>query len=301
MATSSMEATTIDVCGLETVEAAMKSTPTVPVRLLTVAGSDSGGGAGIQADLKTFASLQAFGMSAITAITAQNSQGVQAVQAISAELVGQQLDSVLSDLGVEAVKTGMLATQEIVEITAAKLKEYAVDIVVVDPVMISTSGHTLLEAGAVDAYKRRLLPLATVVTPNIKEAEHLLNFTVETIEDMKRAAVELHKLGPKAVLIKGGDKHCESQDKSFASDVFYDGTSHHVLRAARVPDTRNVHGTGCTMAAAIATYLAQDPERNALEAVKSAKSFLTTLLRISKGIPFGKGAQGPMHHAALRP
>lgn len=271
-----------------------------PVRLLTVAGSDSGGGAGIQADLKTFAALDSFGMSVVTAITAQNTQGVQGVHMLDADFVAQQLDSVLGDLGADAVKTGMLGTKGIVEAVAAKLKQYGVQQVVVDPVMISTSGHALLQPDAVESYRTQLLPLATVITPNIKEAEHLLGFQVVTVEDMKGAAYELHKLGPKCVLIKGGDKHGEKEDALNATDVLFDGKSCHIIRAARVADTTNVHGTGCTMASAIAAFLAKDPNKDVYEAVCKAKIWLTQLLHKSKGMSLGSGSQGPMHHALMR-
>lgn len=268
-----------------------------PVRLLTIAGSDSGGGAGIQADLKTFAALRTFGMSVLTALTAQNTEGVQGVHMLPASFVGQQLDSVLGDLGADAVKTGMLGTKEIVEVTAAKIKEYGIGVVVVDPVMVSTSGHALLQPDAVETYKNELFPLATVITPNIKEAKHLLGFEVATLEDMKRAARALHKMGPKWVLVKGGDKHGEQEDASTATDVLFDGQDFHILRAPRVLDTKNVHGTGCTFASAIASYLAKDPGKNVFQATCDAKVFLTKLLHTSKTVMLGKGVQGPMHHA----
>eukprot|EP00930_Biecheleria_cincta_P026490 TRINITY_DN18668_c0_g1_i3.p1 TRINITY_DN18668_c0_g1~~TRINITY_DN18668_c0_g1_i3.p1 ORF type:complete len:273 (-),score=59.72 TRINITY_DN18668_c0_g1_i3:56-874(-) len=228
-----------------------------PARLLTIAGSDSGGGAGIQADLKTFAALKTFGMSVLTALTAQNTQGVQGVHMLPASFVGEQLDSVLGDLGADAIKTGMLGTKEIVEVTAAKVKEYRVATVIVDPVMVSTSGHALLQPDAVETYKTELFPLATVITPNIKEAQHLLGFDVRTMEDMKKAAVALHKMGPKWVLVKGGDKHGEQEDATSATDVLFDGQNFYILRAPRV-NTKNLHGTGCTFASALASYLAKD-------------------------------------------
>lgn len=270
----------------------------VPPRLLTVAGSDSGGGAGIQADLKTFAALQCFGMSALTAITAQNTLGVQGVEMLRADFVVSQLESVLGDLGADAVKTGMLGTKDIVEATARKLKEYEVAIVVVDPVMVSTSGDPLLQPDAVESYKSQLFPLATVITPNIKEASHLLGTEVATLDDMKRAACELHKLGPKWVLVKGGDKHTDDTDKATATDVLFDGSSYHVIRAPRV-DSSNVHGTGCTLASAIAAYLAKDSNQDVYGAVCKAKTFLTKLIQKSSGVSLGKGTQGPMHHAAM--
>lgn len=268
-----------------------------PARLLTIAGSDSGGGAGIQADLKTFAALQTFGMSVLTALTAQNTEGVQGVHMLPASFVGQQLDSVLGDLGADAIKTGMLGTKEIVEVTVAKIKKYGIATVVVDPVMVSTSGHALLQPDAVETYKTELFPLATVITPNIKEAQHLLDFEVITVEDMKKAARALHKMGPKWVLLKGGDKHGEQEDATTATDVLFDGQSFHILRAPRVLNTKNVHGTGCTFASAIASLLAKDPEQNVYQATCDAKVFLTKLLHRSKTVTLGKGVQGPMHHA----
>merc|ERR1712232_683534 len=186
---------------------------------------------------------------------------------------------------------------EIVEVTAAKIKEYGVDVVIVDPVMVSTSGDVLLQSDAVETYKTHLLPCATVITPNIKEAQHLLGFDVISLEDMKKAARELHKMGPKWVLVKGGDKHGEVEDASSATDVLFDGTTFHVIRAPRVLDTKNVHGTGCTLASAIAAYLAKDPNRDVRKAVCDAKTWLTRLLHRSKDVAFGKGVQGPMHHA----
>jgi len=270
-----------------------------PMKVLTIAGSDSGGGAGIQADLKTFMALETFGMSVITAVTAQNTLGVQGVEMLSATFVGQQIDSVLSDLGADAIKTGMLGTREIVEIVAAKIQEYKVSLVVVDPVMISTSGHALLQPDGVEAYKERLFPVATVITPNIKEAEHLLGYSVRTLADMERAARDLHKFGPKAVLVKGGDKHDDGGDDAQSMDVLYDGVDIKVLSAPRVQDTCNVHGTGCTLASAIAAQLARDPEANLHEAVTKAKNFITEVLLASKGLQLGGGKQKPMLHATF--
>lgn len=271
-----------------------------PARLLTVAGSDSSGGAGVQADLKTFAVLRGYGMSVLTAITAQNTNGVQSVATLSAEFVGEQLDSVLSDLGADVVKTGMLGTTEIVEITAAKIRQFGVKTVVVDPVMISTAGDILLEPDAIEAYKKKLIPLASIVTPNIKELEQMLGsgFRVKNLEDMKRGAVELHKLGPKTVLVKGGGKHAfDGGDSTMASDVLFDGETLHVLQAPRVMETRNLHGTGCTLASAIAAFLGQDPKRDVYTAVCNAKKFIICLVHRSKGISMGSGVQGPLHHA----
>jgi len=272
----------------------MESEP--PARVLTVAGSDSGGGAGIQADLKTFAALGVFGMSVLTAITAQNTLGVQDVQMLDADFVGKQLDSVLSDFGADAVKTGMLGTKDIIEVVASKFKKYDAKNIVVDPVMVSTSGHALLLPDAIETYKSKLLPLATVITPNMKEAELLVGFEVATVEDMKRAARELLKFGAKWVLIKGGDKHGEREDAATSADVLFDGRTMSVIRAPRVLDTKNVHGTGCTLASAIAAILASDKNQDVYEAVCKAKVFITKLIHRSKALSLGEGVQGPMHH-----
>ena len=256
-------------------------------RVLTIAGSDSGGGAGIQADLKAITLLGAFGMSAITALTAQNTVAVTAVHEVPLDFISAQIDAVFSDIGVDAVKTGMLATPAIVELVAAKLRHYRPSVVVVDPVMISKSGAPLLAAEARSTLARALLPLATVVTPNLHEASALIGREIRDEAAMRRAAEEIHALGPSAVLVKGG--HLEGE----AVDLLFDGRRFHEFRAPRV-DTKNTHGTGCTYAAAIATYLAQNLPM--AEAVGAAKRFITEAIR--HGLNLGKG-HGPTNPYAV--
>jgi len=261
-------------------------------RALTIAGSDSGGGAGIQADLKTFAALGVFGMSAITALTAQNTLGVQGVFEIPPEFVAAQIDSVVVDIGVDAVKTGMLANEEIVATVAAKIAEHRLSPVVVDPVMIAKGGDPLLKESAREALIRRLLPLAAVVTPNLPEAEVLCGFAISSLDDMRRAAREILALGPRSVVVKGG----HFLDLEESRDVFYDGDAFEELPAARVA-TRNSHGSGCTFASAIAAELALG--RSVRQAVRAAKRYITAILRASADLRLGHG-HGPMNHLAWR-
>ena len=217
---------------------------------LTIAGSDSGGGAGIQADLKTFAAHGVYGLSAITAVTAQNTVGVTAWQALPADLVSAQIEAVVSDIGCDAVKTGMLANAAIVEAVAAAIESLDLPNVVVDPVMIAKSGDALLEPEAVAALQTELLPRATVVTPNIPEAEALTGVRIVSLEDARDAARRLMRRGPAAVVIKGG--HMQGPD---LVDLLFDGERFHEFAGPRV-ETRNTHGTGCTFASAIAANLA---------------------------------------------
>ncbi len=256
---------------------------TVPV-VLTIAGSDSGGGAGIQADLKTFAALGVYGASAITAITAQNTQGVRGVHVLPPDIVAAQIDAVVEDISVSAVKTGMLATAEIIEIVAARVEAHALQPLVVDPVMVATSGDRLLEPDAVDAMKTRLLPLATVVTPNLAEAEALVGREVGSWEDAREAAREIVALGAGAVVITGGNR------PGPAIDLLYDGEEFHEFTASRV-DTTSTHGTGCTFASAIAAGLAKDSDLRG--AVALAKAYVTKAMQTA--YPVGVG-NGPIHH-----
>ena len=219
-------------------------------RILTIAGSDSGGGAGIQADLKTITLLGGFGMSAITALTAQNTVGVQGIVELDPEFVKKQIDSVLSDIGADAIKTGMLANSEIVRGVAEKIKQYGIDKVVVDPVMVAKSGDALLKKEAQDAVKGELLPLCYLVTPNLPEASVLSGHEVKGLDDMKRAAMVIHQLGARNVLVKGG--HLTGNP----IDLLFDGERFHEFTGERI-QTKNTHGTGCTYAAAIATELAK--------------------------------------------
>ncbi len=256
-------------------------------RILTIAGSDSGGGAGIQADLKTIALLGGFGMSAITALTAQNTVGVQAIVECNEEFVKRQIDAVLSDIGADAIKTGMLANSEIIRGVAEKIRQYAIEKVVVDPVMVAKSGDALLKKEARETVKGDLLPLCYVVTPNLPEASVLSGHEVKGLDDMKEAAMVIHQLGAKNVLVKGG--HLPGSP----IDLLFDGQRFQEFQGERV-QTRNTHGTGCTYSAAIATELAKG--QPLAEAIKRAKAFMTLALRFSLNL--GKG-HGPTNHYAM--
>ncbi|MFC0473542.1 bifunctional hydroxymethylpyrimidine kinase/phosphomethylpyrimidine kinase [Halalkalibacter kiskunsagensis] len=259
-------------------------------KTLTIAGSDSGGGAGIQADIKTFQELHTFGMSVITALTAQNTLGVHGVFPQSLEAIEAQLDAVLSDIGTDAIKTGMLFSAEIITLVANKLKEYEAKNIVVDPVMIAKGGASLLQEEAVRALIEKLLPIATVITPNLPEAAKLLGRQeMETIGEMKRAAIDLHKMGPKYIVLKGG--HLLDGP---AVDLLYDGKTTYELKTERI-QTKHTHGTGCTFAAAIAAELAKG--KTIKEATEVAKSFITAA--ISESLSIGSGI-GPTNHAAFR-
>ncbi|MFB3052408.1 MAG: bifunctional hydroxymethylpyrimidine kinase/phosphomethylpyrimidine kinase [Dehalococcoidia bacterium] len=253
--------------------------------VLTIAGSDSSAGAGIQADLKTFAALGVYGTCAITAITAQNTRGVTAVQETPPGIVAAQIDAVVADIRPDAVKTGMLASAPIIEVVAAKVREHGLPNLVVDPVMVAKSGDRLLRDDAVTVLRDLLLPLAAVVTPNLPEAEVLAGFAIDSDEDVRRAAKEIVGLGARAVVVKGG--HREAAE---AVDVLYDGTTFRDYSAARI-DTTSTHGTGCTFASAIAAYLARGEPL--AEAVGRAKEYLTEALR--RAYPIG-GGHGPVHH-----
>ena len=260
-------------------------------RALTIAGSDSGGGAGIQADLKTFAARGVFGMSAITALTAQNTLGVQGVFEIPPEFVALQIDAVVTDIGVDAVKTGMLSSAAIIAAIAAKIKEHHLSPLVVDPVMVAKGGDHLLRDDARQALIEDLLPLATVVTPNLHEAHVLCGFEIQNLEEMRRAAQVIYGFGAGNVVVKGGHLPAESD----AIDLLYDGHSFLEFRAARI-HTHNDHGTGCTFASAIAAELAKD--HPVADAVRIAKEYLTGVLRASASLQTGHG-HGPMNHMAL--
>lgn len=263
----------------------------VTPRALTIAGSDSGGGAGIQADLKTFQELDVFGMSALTAVTAQNTLGVQGVWPLPPEAVARQIDSIAEDMGTDAVKTGMLFSAEIIRTVAGKLREHRWERVVVDPVMVAKSKVPLLQEEAVEALKKELLPLALVVTPNIPEAETLTGMTIRTLEDRKEAARRIAAFGVRHVVLKGG--HEEESEESV--DLVYDGRSFLALAAPRIR-TSNTHGTGCTFAAAIAAGLAKG--LGVEEAVRTAKRYVHCA--IEHGIYIGHGGFGPTNHWAYR-
>jgi hydroxymethylpyrimidine/phosphomethylpyrimidine kinase len=252
---------------------------------LTVAGSDSGGGAGIQADLKTFAAHGVYGTSAITAITAQNTVGVNAVHALPADLVTAQMEAVASDIHIAATKIGMLATAAIVEAVAAAIVELQLPLVVVDPVMISKSGAPLLDEDGLMAIRRELLRRALVVTPNIPEAEALSGRTITSPGDAKDAAVRIHKLGPSNVVIKGGHGAGDQ-----LVDLLFDGKTFHEFATPRI-ETRNTHGTGCTFASAIASQLALG--ETMVRAVEQAQAYVAGAIR--HGLPLGHG-NGPLDH-----
>jgi hydroxymethylpyrimidine/phosphomethylpyrimidine kinase len=256
--------------------------------VLTIAGSDSGGGAGIQADLKTFGALGAYGCSVVTALTAQNTRAVTAIHEVPADFVRAQLDAVFDDIEIAAVKIGMLASRAIVEAVAAGLERHGAQNVVLDPVMVAKSGDRLLRPDAVDALKRRLLPLATLITPNLPEAGDLLGLEEPGDEaGMIAAAAALRALGPRAVLVKGG--HLVEAD---SVDILDDGGEPLTLVAPRVA-TANTHGTGCTLAAAIAALLGQGMALR--EAVRGAKAYLTQAIAAADRLEVGHG-HGPVHH-----
>ncbi|RFU70049.1 bifunctional hydroxymethylpyrimidine kinase/phosphomethylpyrimidine kinase [Peribacillus saganii] len=259
-------------------------------KALTIAGSDSGGGAGIQADIKTFQELEVFGMSAITAVTAQNTLGVQAVYPMTAEAVANQIESIGEDMGTDAVKTGMLFNAEIIEAVSGKIKQYQWGNVVVDPVMIAKGGASLLQNEAVYALKKYLLPLAMIITPNIPEAEVLTEMRIQTDEDKKEAAKKLLELGVKNVVIKGG----HDEDPSESIDLLYTGTDFFTFRSRRI-NTKNTHGTGCTFSAAVAAELAKGS--NIHEAVSKGKDFIQAA--IEDQLSIGRG-HGPTNHGAYR-
>jgi hydroxymethylpyrimidine/phosphomethylpyrimidine kinase len=254
-------------------------------RALSIAGSDSGGGAGIQADLKTFGALGVFGMSAITAVTAQNTRTVSRIEELDPEMVVAQIDAVAEDIGVDAVKTGMLFSAAIVETVAGAIRRHKLPNLVVDPVMISKSGARLLRDDAVEALKTDLLPLATIVTPNLPEAATLAGIPVEDESSALEAARRILDLGPSCVVVKGG--HGTGPQ---VVDLFFDGTVVEKLTGERLA-TPHTHGTGCTLSAAIAAYLALG--LSSLDAVARAREYLVAAIRAAPGL--GGGA-GPVNH-----
>ena len=261
--------------------------PNTRARALSIAGSDSGGGAGIQADLKTFSAFGVFGMTAVTAVTVQNTMGVQGFEAISPGTVADQIRAVASDIGVDAAKTGMLANAPIVQAVATAVAETAIPNLVVDPVFVSKHGHVLLAEDAVGALRTRILPLATIVTPNLPEAAGLAGFAVETRDQMRRAADAILALGAGSVLVKGG--HLE--DRARSSDLFVGPSWEGWLEAERI-DTPNTHGTGCTLSAAIAARLALGDV--VPDAVRAAKAFVTEAIRHALTVGGGIGPVDPM-------
>jgi hydroxymethylpyrimidine/phosphomethylpyrimidine kinase len=258
-------------------------------RALTIAGSDSGGGAGIQADLKTFAALGCFGMSAITALTAQNTQGVRGIHAVPPEFAAAQIAAVFEDIGADAVKIGMLYSAELIRTVATELARFGARNVVLDPVMVAQSGDRLLRDDAVGAIREHLMPLTDVVTPNLPEAEVLAGRPVRSLAEMETAARALARCGGRSILVKGG--HAEGSE---STDLLYLCAEDRVvlLPGERVP-TRNNHGTGCTLSSAIAAFLARG---EALEpAVRKAKEYITAAIRAGAAYRLGHG-HGPVHH-----
>jgi hydroxymethylpyrimidine/phosphomethylpyrimidine kinase len=261
------------------------SVAAVPIAL-TIAGSDSGGGAGIQADLRTFAFHRVHGASALTCVTAQNTLGVTRVDALLAEAVIAQIEAVTSDMGVQAAKTGMLLNQAIIEAVGAYLTSSPIAKLVVDPVMVSRTGDRLIDEGAIAALSTHLLPLATVLTPNRYEAQILANMEIATLVDMQTAAQKIQALGPAAVIVKGGGFKGELR----GIDVWYDGSQIEVLTTEQV-DTTHTHGTGCTLSSAITANLAKGLEP--LAGAIAAKNYVTQALH--HALPIGQG-QGPVGH-----
>lgn len=257
-------------------------------RVLTIAGSDSGGGAGIQADLKTFTAFGTFGMCAVTAVTAQNTLGVQEVYELPPELIGSQIDSVCNDLGVDAAKTGMLASSAIVRVVAAKVREHQISPLVVDPVMVAKGGTPILADEAVDALLAELVPLATVLTPNRYEAERLTGLTLRTREDFLKAARMLVGAGAQWVVVKGG----HGDDERQCVDVATDGNSVLELAGPRFV-TEHTHGTGCTFASAVAALLAGGT--SIPEALRLAREYVGAAIA---GAPGLGGGHGPINHLA---
>lgn len=256
-------------------------------KALTIAGSDSGGGAGIQADLKTFAALRVYGTSAITSVTAQNTVTVEGVYDLPPAFVEKQIDAVLKDIGADAVKTGMLSSAAIADVVCSKLDEYNLKNIVVDPVMVAKSGDYLLKEDARLVVKEKLLPLAKLITPNLDEAMVLTGMKkIENEDEMKEAAKQLKEHGSEYILVKGGHL---SDD---AVDILYDGNKFYRFPAVRI-QTKNTHGTGCTLSAAIAAFLALGMD--VPQAVEKGKKFITTAIRY--GLQIGKG-HGPTHHFA---
>ena len=262
-------------------------TKTNLARALTIAGSDSGGGAGIQADLKVFTVLGTYGMSVITSITAQNTVGVTQIHNLPPQIVEAQIDAVAADIGVDAVKTGMLATPEIVQAVARSISRNRLVNLVIDPVMISKSGAVLISPQARAAMVDYLFPQALIITPNIPEAEALTGTRIGDIDSMKKAALALVKLGVSSVVVKGGHLDSLSGDACESMDLFYDGTVFQEFKSKRYI-TKNTHGTGCSFSAAITAYLASGS--GLVEAVEKAKNFIAGAIQYS--LPLGRG-HGP--------
>ena len=253
-------------------------------KILTIAGSDCSGGAGIQADIKTITAHRMYAMSAITALTAQNTTGVYGVMEATPEFVGQQLDCIFTDIYPDAVKIGMVSNAAIIEVIADKLIEYKAKNIVVDPVMVATSGSKLLNGNAADTLKARLLPLAAIITPNIPEAEVLSGFSIDSRDDMLHAAEDISKMVPGSILIKGGHLTTTSDD------LLYTNGKPHWFLSPKI-NNPNTHGTGCTLSSAIACNLAAG--YSLIDSIKNAKDYITGALMA--GLDLGKGS-GPLNH-----
>ncbi|MDE5764204.1 MAG: bifunctional hydroxymethylpyrimidine kinase/phosphomethylpyrimidine kinase [Ruminococcus sp.] len=252
---------------------------------LTIAGSDSSGGAGIQADIKTITVHGVYAMSAVTALTAQNTTGVKSIMEVTPQFLGEQLDMIFSDIFPDAVKIGMVSSAELISVIAEKLREYHAEKIVVDPVMVATSGSSLIKTGAVSALAEKLLPIAEMVTPNIPEAEILSGMSVRNENDMEKSAEKIHRNYNCSVLVKGGHSISDS------NDLFYDGNSMIWFRGKKI-DNPNTHGTGCTLSSAIASNLAKGC--TPAESVRLAKKYISFAL--SSMLDLGHGS-GPLNHA----
>ncbi|MEK5269361.1 bifunctional hydroxymethylpyrimidine kinase/phosphomethylpyrimidine kinase [Aeribacillus sp. FSL K6-8394] len=259
-------------------------------KALTIAGSDSGGGAGIQADLKTFQELDVYGMSVITAVTSQNTLGVHGVYPVPIEGVISQLDAIAEDLSPDAVKTGMLFNQEIIQTVSNKVQKHGWEKIVVDPVMIAKGGHPLLEESAINALINDLIPLSFIVTPNIPEAEAITGIEIKSFDDRKEAAKKICQMGAKHVIIKGGHQPSGSE----IIDLLFDGHDFYEFKGNYV-NTKHTHGTGCTFSAALTAELAKG--KDVIEAVKTAKEFIHLAVENALGIG---GGHGPTNHWAYK-
>ncbi len=257
-------------------------------KLLTIAGSDSGGGAGIQADLKTFSALGCYGMSVITALTAQNTQGVTAIYPVDKDFVKEQIDAVLSDIGADAVKIGMLSSPQVIESVATSLKNYQITNIILDPVMVAKSGDKLLQDNAIESLIENLFPLALIITPNLSEAEVLTKMKITNEEEMLLAAKKLLSFGCKNVLLKGS-----FYKDDLLADLFLSGGSEAFWLESERIDTINNHGTGCTLSSAIASYIGHG--YNIVEAVKEAKNYITKAISDGAFYKLGKG-KSPVNH-----
>jgi len=258
-------------------------------RALTIAGSDSGGGAGIQADIKTFSAIGCFGMSVVTALTAQNTTGVTGIHPVPPAFVEKQMEAVFPDIGTDAVKIGMLYSTELIETVTRNLKKFHAMNIVLDPVMVAQSGDRLVQDDTVEAIKKLLMPVADVVTPNLPEAEILLGRSIESHDEIKRAAMELSGFGSRSILIKGG--HGAGKE---SADIFYIAKEERFIELfGKRIETKNNHGTGCTLSSAIAAYLAKGCGIE--EAVRKAKTYIKGAIKAGANYTIGKGC-GPVHH-----